>query len=336
MSMRTIARSSSNRKSASDLASSVLPTPVGPRNRNEPVGRFGSEMPARAAAYGVGDRRHRGALADQPLADDLLHPQQLGGLALEQPAGRDAGPGLDDVGDLLGADLLADHRGRSSPRSASAACDLLLQLGDPAVEDLAGTRQVALALEPLGLRAQLVDLLAQLADALERGLLALPAGLEPAQLLLAVGEVGAQPLEPVVGGVVGLALERELLHLHPVDGPAELVDLDRRGLDLHPQPRRRLVDEVDRLVGQLPAGDVAVGQHRGRDQGGVGDGDAVVGLVLLLEAAQDRDGVLDGRLADEHLLEPALERRVLLDRARGTRRAWSRRSSAARRGPASA
>ena len=47
MSMRMIARSSSNRNSASDLASSVLPVPVGPRKRNEPVGRFGSEMPAR-------------------------------------------------------------------------------------------------------------------------------------------------------------------------------------------------------------------------------------------------------------------------------------------------
>ena len=47
MSMRTIARSSSNRKSASERASSVLPTPVGPRNRNEPIGRFGSDRPAR-------------------------------------------------------------------------------------------------------------------------------------------------------------------------------------------------------------------------------------------------------------------------------------------------
>ena len=47
MSMRTIARSSSKRKSARALASSVLPVPVGPRKRNEPVGRWGSEMPAR-------------------------------------------------------------------------------------------------------------------------------------------------------------------------------------------------------------------------------------------------------------------------------------------------
>ena len=48
MSIRTIARSSSNRKSASARASSVLPVPVGPRNRNDPVGRLGSLMPARA------------------------------------------------------------------------------------------------------------------------------------------------------------------------------------------------------------------------------------------------------------------------------------------------
>ena len=47
MSIRTIARSSSNKKSANDFASSVLPTPVGPKNMNEPVGRFGSATPAR-------------------------------------------------------------------------------------------------------------------------------------------------------------------------------------------------------------------------------------------------------------------------------------------------
>ena len=40
---------------------------------------------------------------------------------------------------------------------------------------------------------------------------------------------------------------------------------------------------------------------------------AVEDLVLLLEATQDRDGVLDGRLADHHGLETTCERRVLLD-----------------------
>jgi hypothetical protein len=47
MSMRTIASSSPNRNSASVRASSVFPTPEGPRKMNEPVGRFGSFRPAR-------------------------------------------------------------------------------------------------------------------------------------------------------------------------------------------------------------------------------------------------------------------------------------------------
>ena len=48
MSILIRASSVSNRKRASVLQSSVLPTPVGPRKRNEPLGRAGSERPARA------------------------------------------------------------------------------------------------------------------------------------------------------------------------------------------------------------------------------------------------------------------------------------------------
>ena len=46
ISIRTILFSSSNRLSASALASSVLPTPVGPRNRKDPIGLLGSLIPA--------------------------------------------------------------------------------------------------------------------------------------------------------------------------------------------------------------------------------------------------------------------------------------------------
>ena len=46
ISMRTILFSSSNRLAARVLANSVLPTPVGPRNRKEPMGLVGSLMPA--------------------------------------------------------------------------------------------------------------------------------------------------------------------------------------------------------------------------------------------------------------------------------------------------
>ena len=74
-----------------------------------------------------------------------------------------------------------------------------------------------------------------------------------------------------------------------------------------------LVDQVDRLVGQEAVGDVAMRQFCRGDDRRVGDLDAMVQLVALLQPAQDRDGGFDARLVDQHLLEAALECRVLLD-----------------------
>ena len=48
MSRRTMLSSVSKSASARALESSVLPTPVGPRKMKEPVGREGSDRPARA------------------------------------------------------------------------------------------------------------------------------------------------------------------------------------------------------------------------------------------------------------------------------------------------
>ena len=77
MSMRTMARSSSNRNSASARASSVLPTPVGPRNRNEPMGRLRVGQAGPAAADGVGHGGDGVVLADDPLVEDVLHADEL-------------------------------------------------------------------------------------------------------------------------------------------------------------------------------------------------------------------------------------------------------------------
>src|SRR4051795_8056227 len=124
MSMRIIASSSPNRNSASVRASSVLPTPDGPRKMNEPVGRFGSFRPARerrGKMNGAGrplrvlqararapdrlrDDLDGGLLADDALVELLLHAHELLGLGLGELEHRDAGPHRDDVGDLLLAD----------------------------------------------------------------------------------------------------------------------------------------------------------------------------------------------------------------------------------------
>src|SRR5690606_19318645 len=190
-------------------------------------GTVGVGDPGPGAAYGVRDGAYGLGLADEALADLVLHAEQLLGLALQQAAGRDAGPGGDDVGDVVGADLLLDH---------GVHGDLLLGLGggfqvafeggDLAVEQLGGGVEVAVALGAFGLAAQFVELFLQFADTVEGLLLLLPAGVEAAQLLLLVGEVAAQPLQALERGGVGLLADGQFLHPQPVDGALEFVDLD--------------------------------------------------------------------------------------------------------------
>jgi hypothetical protein len=73
----------------------------------------------------------------------------------------------------------------------------------------------------------------------------------------------------------------------------------------------RLVDEVDRLVGQVAILDVLRRQLDRGDDRGVGDPDPVVGLVAILDAADDVDGVVDRGLVDADGLEAAEQRLVL-------------------------
>ena len=137
-------------------------------------------------------------------------------------------------------------------------------------------------------------------------------GLHARRPLLEVGQLGLDGGQPLPAGGVGLLLQGHLLDLQLAHAPLDDVDLGGHGVDLDAQLAGRLVDQVDGLVGQEAAGEVAVGQHAGRDEGRVLDADAVVDLVALLEPPQDGDGGLDRRLAHVDGLEPALEGGVLL------------------------
>ena len=77
--------------------------------------------------------------------------------------------------------------------------------------------------------------------------------------------------------------------------------------------RAGLVDEVDGLVGQEAVGDIALRKEHGLP-GDLGrDDDAVEGLIVVADAADDGDGLLDGRLGHGDGLEAALERGILFD-----------------------
>ncbi len=73
---------------------------------NEPVGRPGSEMPARDRGTASAHRAHGRLLADEPTTQLGLERQQLLGLALLEAGDRDAGPGRDDRRDVFVGDLV--------------------------------------------------------------------------------------------------------------------------------------------------------------------------------------------------------------------------------------
>ncbi len=182
MSTRIMWSSLSNRKPASALHSSVLPTPVGPRNRNEPIGRFGSDRPAR-------ERRMASATAVMASSWPTTRSCSLASIcsSLSRSPCISLQTGMPVARDTTSAIS-------SAPTIVRSSCGLpllplfgflrlrflqpLLQLGQLAVLQLGDLVEVALALELLDLVADAVDLFLDLRRALRGGLLGLPDLLE--------------------------------------------------------------------------------------------------------------------------------------------------------------
>ena len=107
--------------SASARASSVLPTPVGPRKTNEPIGRSGSCSPVRA-------RRSAFATAatasSWPTTRWCSRSSMWISFSVSPSSSRSTGmpgPARDDGGDVVLVDLLLDHRVLGPSRRARRA-----------------------------------------------------------------------------------------------------------------------------------------------------------------------------------------------------------------------
>ncbi|KTT88433.1 hypothetical protein NS44R_15115, partial [Mammaliicoccus sciuri] len=213
-------------------------------------------------------------------------------LALEHLVDRHAGPARDDLRDVVGGDRLLHHL--AAAMLAFARLDirkLPLQLGDPAIGQFARLLEFAATLRIGQLDAERIEFALQLLGVGELVLLRAPARRQRRRPLLEPGELLLQRLQTALRAGVVLLLQRLLLDLEPDDVAVERVEFFGLGIDLHLQPCRGLVHQIDGLVGQEAVGDVAVRQRGGGDQRRVSNADAVMLLVFVLEAAQDRDGV---------------------------------------------
>src|SRR6266545_4281379 len=301
MSIRTMARSSSKRNSASARASSVFPTPVGPRNTNEPIGLLGSESPARV---------RRMAFATASTASCWSTTRWCSSSSIR-------------ISFCISASMRREtgmpvHVETTSATSSSSTSSF----------SILRSRWIwaSFAFSSLGLGPGRLDVGADLPDPVDVILLPVPVGLHGDRTLLVVGQLPLQAGQPLLRRIVRLLAKGGPLDLELLHPPLDLIDLRRHGVDLDPQPGRGLVDEVDRLVGEEPTAHVPAGEHRRRDEGGVLDPDAMVHLVPLLQAPKDGDRVLDRGLLHQDRLEPALQGgvplhvlAVLVDRGRADR-----------------
>src|SRR6185312_16075446 len=103
----------------------------------------------------------------------------------------DAGPRRHDVRDVVRPDLLLEHHLLLALEDGGLLGQVLLQRRDAPVAQLGDTPEVAVALGPVRLAAQLLELLLELAGGLDGALLVLPACRERRELLTALGELGA-------------------------------------------------------------------------------------------------------------------------------------------------
>ena len=266
-------------------------------------------------SHGGRHGRDRLVLPDDALADGFFHLEELLALALEHLFDGHARPARHDRRDMIGRHRLF-HRGAALAVGAALGFDrgeFLLEPGDDAIAELAGALIFALALRLFELATRLVEIFLEFLGAVELVLLALPFGGERGRSLLEIGELlveaNSRSFEP---GSLSFFSASCSIFRRTISRSTESSSSGFE-FDLHAQARRGLVDEVDRLVGQEAVRDVTVRQRRGGDEGRILDAHAVVQLVFLLEAAQDRDGVLDRRLGDENRLEAPRQRRILLD-----------------------
>ena len=212
---------------------------------------------------------------------------------------------------MVGGDDFLDHGALAF--GPLDVLELLLELRNAAISEFAGALIFAATLRIGEFHPQLVELGLEFLRVRQLVLFALPATGQFGRRLLELSQLLLQFLEAVLRARIGFLLERSLLGLEPFDFALDRVQRFWLGGNLHLTAGGRLVDQVDRLVGQEPVGDVPVRQGRRRDQRCVGDAHAVMRFVFLLQAAQDRDRVFDGRLADVNGLEAARQCRILLD-----------------------
>ena len=223
-------------------------------------------QPGPRATHRRRDGFHRLKLADDALAELRFHAQQLVALTLEHLVDGNPGPARDDLSDHVGGDSLRGQRAGLLRTGGFQRSELLFQRRDDAIGKFARALEFTGALRLLELGAGLLELTLDALGLAKLVFFGAPSGSERGGFFLKFSQFALELAEAILRRSIGFATQRLLLDAQTDDLAIDAVEFLRLGIDLHPEARRGLIHQVDRLVRQETIGDVAVRERRRRDE----------------------------------------------------------------------
>ena len=192
----------------------------------------------------------------------VLQMGQLLDLALHQARHRHPGPARHHRGDILFVHLFFNQpfaAGLLEQRFLFFG-KLFLQAGQFAVLELGQPIEVVFTARLFDLLFGLFDLSLDLRQTFQALLFLAPLSLQRVVTFADFSQLFLQTHQAVLGGRIGLALERLAFDLELHDAPVDFVQLGRHRFLFGAQLGGRLIDQIDCLVGQETVRDVALGK----------------------------------------------------------------------------
>ena len=182
-----------------------------------------------------------------------------------------------------------------------------------AIANLGHSLEVAFSLRRLLFDLELLEFLLQRANSADQLLFLLPARFQSIGLFANPGELFVDGRQTFARVGIIFFLQRLLLDFQLGSSALQLVNFGRHGVDLNTQRSGGFVDQVNSFVGQEPVGYIAMRQCRSSHNGRILDANSVVHFIAFFQSTENRNRVLDRRLAYKHRLEPALQSRIFFD-----------------------
>jgi len=141
----------------------------------------------------------------------------------------------------------------------------------------------------------------------------LPALCQSIGFLFQINQLFFKTLQAILRSFIILFFQRFPLNLQLNNPAVQLIQLFRLGIHLHAQAAGGLINKVDGLIRQEAVCDVAVRQRCCGNNRAIGDAHTMVKFILLLDTAQNGDGIFNRWLTHKHRLETTGQCRIFLN-----------------------